>query len=169
MITGLRNFVTTNIVGRKGGDDFTPEEKGGLSDGARLGIAAGWTALTTGLGAAFGASREGQDVVTYERINYPEMERVQIGTHTEHGCYRYHYGYDFSSGDFGYHYGYDSSCTQEVPTWQDRPTGNILTKTITHHSLSYPRTMLQGAMVGLGIGAITGVAGYILTEQMKND
>jgi len=169
MITGLRNFVSTNIVGRKGGDDFSPsEEKKGLSDGARLGIAAGWTALATGVGAAFGASREGKDVVTYEHIPYAETVRVQVGTREESGCYRYHYGYDFSQGEFGYHYGYDASCSQTVGVYEDQPTGRTLTRTVTHHSLNYPRTMLQGAMLGLGIGAVTGVMGYILTESMKN-
>ena len=168
MITGLRNFVNHHIVGnRKDGDDFSPPAKG-LSDGARLGIAAGWAALTTGVGAAIGATREGKDVVTYEQVPFTETVRVQVGTREEIGCHRYHYGYDFSQGEFGYHYGYDASCSQTVGVYEDQPTGRTLTKTLTHHSLNYPRTMLQGALVGLGIGALTGVAAYVLTESMKD-
>jgi len=139
----------------------------GLSDSVKLGAAAGWVGLTTAAGAYLGHQRQLADQVTVERIPYPETRQVAIGSHTESGCYQYHYGYDALNGEFGYHYGYDASCTQTVTDYRTEETGRTLIREVHHHSKGFPNTAVQGALLGLGVGVVTGVAGLVLARVIS--
>lgn len=147
--------------------DFGRAPEEGPSDSVKLGVAAGWVGLTTAAGAYLGHQRGLGDQVTIERIPYAETTRVVTGSHVEHGCYQYHYGYDFSSGDWGYHYGYDSSCTQTVTDYANVPTGRTLYREVAHHSKGFPHSTAQGALLGFGVGVATGVAGLVLANVIE--
>lgn len=152
MLSGIRSFYNNNFGNAR---DFVASGAGTAT------IVGGATAVGAGIGAAVGASRQAQDVVTIEKVPYPESYQVQVGTHTEHGCYQYHYGYNFSSGNFDYHYGYDSSCTRTVPTYETRYTGRTLYNDVKHHTVGFPNSIVQGALLGGTLGFVAGVAGSI--------
>jgi hypothetical protein len=168
----IMNFLQPSFTpGNKPGKpdpDFGRDENGGMGDSVKLGAAAGWVGLTTAAGAYLGHQRQLADTVTVERIPYAETRQVPIGTRTEHGCYQYHYGYDFSKSEFGYHYGYDSSCTQQVTDYRTEPTGNTLIREVHHHSKGFPNTLAQGALLGLGVGVVTGAAGLVLARLIAD-
>ena len=145
--------------------DFGNAQGDGISDSVKL---AGWVGLTTAAGAVLGHQRQLSDVVTVEKIPYPETRQVAIGSHTESGCYQYHYGYDAMKGEFGYHYGYDSSCTQTVTDYRTEETGRTLIREVHHHSQGFPHSMAQGALLGLGVGVVTGTAGLVLAHLIAD-
>lgn len=148
--------------------DFGRGDSEGISDSVKLGAAAGWVGLTTAAGAYLGHQRHLGDVVTVEKIPYAETRQVAIGSHTESGCYQYHYGYDAMKGEFGYHYGYDASCTQTVTDYRTEETGRTLIREVHHHSKSFPNSMAQGALLGLGVGVVTGAAGLVLAKLIAD-
>lgn len=148
--------------------DFGQNIQEGLSDQAKLGMAAGWVGLTTAAGAYVGHQRGLSDQVTVEHIPYPETVRVAVGSHTQHGCYQYHFGYNMSSGGFDYHYGYDSSCKKTVTDYADQPTGNTLIRDVEHHSTGFPHSAAQGALLGAGVGLVTGTIGLVLTQILTD-
>ena len=145
-----------------------PEPPEGPSDSVQLGMAAGWAGLTTAAGAYLGHQRGLTDQVTVEQVPYAETRQVAVGTRTEHGCYQYHYGYDALNGEFGYHYGYDASCTQQVTDYRTEATGRILHREVRHHSQSFPRNAAQGALLGLGVGVVTGALGLCLARVIAD-
>ncbi|MBX3169165.1 MAG: hypothetical protein KF760_17300 [Candidatus Eremiobacteraeota bacterium] len=149
--------------------DFGQDLDSGLSHKAKLGMAAGWVGLTTAAGAVIGHQRSLTDVVTVERVPYQETIQVPIGSHTESGCYQYHYGYDAIQGEFGYHYGYDASCTQTVTDYQTQYTGRTLYNEIKHHSTGFPHSATQGALLGAGVGIVTGAAGLVLSKLIADN
>ena len=56
-------------------DDYGQAVESGISDQAKLGIAAGWVGLTTAAGAVIGHQRGLSDVVTIERIGNTALGR----------------------------------------------------------------------------------------------
>lgn len=158
MLNGLKSFYNNNFAQSR---DFVASSTG---TAAVVGSA---TVLGAGIGAAIGASRQAQDVVTIEQVPYPESYQVQVGTHIEHGCYQYHYGYDAFKGEFGFHYGYDASCRQEVPTYETRYTGNTLYREVKHHSVGFPNTVVQGALLGGTVGLVAGIAGSVAMRALS--
>ncbi|MBS2040278.1 hypothetical protein JST97_35145 [bacterium] len=166
-ISGFNHQPKLSPSGRKPSKpdpDFGQDLQEGLSDRAKLGLAAGWVGLTTAAGAYIGHERGLSDQVTVEHIPYPETVRVPVGTHTQHGCYQYHFGYNMSSGGFDYHYGYDSSCTKTVTDYADQATGNTLIRDVEHHSTGFPHSAAQGALLGAGVGLVTGTIGMVLGQ-----
>lgn len=149
--------------------DFGQDIQDGLSDQAKLGIAAGWVGLTTAAGAFIGHQRGLSDQVTVEHVPYQETVRVAVGSHTQHGCYDYHYGYNMSSGNFDYHYGYNSSCTQTVTDYETQYTGRTLIRDVEHHSTGFPHSAAQGALLGAGVGVVTGTAGLVLAHLLSKN
>ena len=163
-------FPRPNPTARKKPDqDFGQDLDAGVSDKVKLGAAAGWVGLTTAAGAYIGHQRGLTDVVTVERVPYQETVRVPVGSHTEHGCYQYHYGYDAIKGEFGYHYGYDSSCSQQVTDYETRVTGRTLYNEVEHHSTGFPHSAAQGALLGAGVGIVTGAAGLVLARLIADN
>jgi len=145
-----------------------PEPPRGPSDSVKLGVAAGWVGLTTAAGAYLGHQRGLSNQVTVEQVPYAETRQVAVGTRTQHGCYQYHYGYDAINGEFGYHYGYDASCTQQVTDYRTEETGRILFREVKHHSQAFPRSAAQGALLGLGVGVVTGALGLALARVIAD-
>ncbi|MEW6278844.1 MAG: hypothetical protein AB1758_09495 [Candidatus Eremiobacterota bacterium] len=131
-------------------------------------VAAGWTVAATGIGAAIGAARHARDVVTVEQVPYAESYRVPVGSHTETGCYDYHFGYNPMSGEFEPHYGYNASCTQTVTDYETRFTGKTLYREVHHHSVGFPNTVIHGVLLGFGVGVATSAAGLLLYHVLKN-
>ena len=158
MFNSISSFFRNN-VGRS--QDFASSPK------ANAALIGGATALGAGIGAAIGAARQAEDVVTIEQVPYQETVRVQVGTQVQHGCYQYHYGYDAMNGEFGYHYGYDSSCTEVVPKYETRYTGRTLHKEVKHHSVGFPNTVVQGALLGVGVGLATGIVGSVAIRALS--
>ena len=115
--------------------------------------------LTTAAGAYIGHQRGLDDVVTVKHVPYQETVRVAVGSHVQQGCHQYHYGYDAMKGEFGYHYGYDASCRQTMTDYETRYTGCTLFKEAENHSAGFPHSAMQGALLGAGVGVITGAAG----------
>lgn len=159
MITGIKSFFRNN-VGRT--NDFATSPEGSAA------VIGGATLLGAGVGAAIGSSREARDVVTIEKVPYPESYQVQVGTRIQHGCYQYHYGYDAMEGEFGYHYGYDASCTKTVPNYETRYTGRTLYRDVKHHSVGFPNTVVQGALLGAGVGLATGIVGSLAMRALAD-
>ena len=149
-------------------DDYGQAVESGISDQAKLSIAAGWVGLTTAAGAAIGHQRGLSDVVTIERIPYPETVQVPVGTREVQGCYRYHPGYDYTQGQYGMVYGYDASCTETVTDYETRLTGNTLYREVEHHSQGFPYSAWSGALLGAGVGVATGVAGLVLNKLLRH-
>lgn len=149
--------------------DFGQDLDTGISDKAKLGVAAGWVGLTTAAGAYIGHQRGLTDQVTVERIPYQETVQVPVGSHTQHGCYEYHYGYNMSNGEFDYHYGYNSTCTKEVTDYQTQYTGRTLFNEVKHHSTGFPHSAMQGALLGAGLGIVTGAAGLVLSKLIADN
>lgn len=140
----------------------------GPSDSVRLGAAAAWVGLTGAAGAWLGHQRQMADQITVEHRPYPEMRSVPVGTHEQHGCYQYHYGYDMMKSEWGFHYGYDTSCRKTVTDYVQEPTGQTLIQNIEHHSLGFPNTVAQGALLGVGLGVVTGAAGLVLAHVLED-
>lgn len=157
MLSSVKSFFRNNVGQSR---DFATSPQGSAA------VIGGATVLGAGIGAAIGASRQAEDVVTVEQVPYPETVRVQVGTRVQHGCYQYHYGYDAMEGEFGYHYGYDASCTKTVPNYETRYTGRTLYKDVKHHTVGFPNTMLQGALVGAGVGLATGIVGSVAMRAL---
>ena len=153
---------------KKPDPDFGQDTHSGLSDQAKLGVAAGWVGLTTAAGAFIGHQRGLADQVTVEQVPYAETVQVPVGSHTQHGCYDYHYGYDAMKGEFGFHYGYNASCTKTVTDYETRATGNTLYNEVKHHTQGFPHSALQGALLGMGVGVITGTAGLVLSKLIAD-
>lgn len=151
MLSGLKNFISHNIGVSS---DYSRPSKEAVS----IGIAAGGAALGTGIGAWVGASRGANDIVTIEKVPYPESYQVAVGTRTSSGCYQYHY--DFASGQ--YEYGYDPFCTETVTDYETRYTGRTLYRDVEHHSVGFPHSAIQGALLGFGLGLATGIAGAVV-------
>lgn len=158
MITGIKSFFRNNVGAS---NDYG-------SDVATKAVVGGATVVGAGIGAIIGSNRQAQDVVTIEKVPYPETIRVQEGTRVQHGCYQYHYGYDAFEGEFGYHYGYDSSCRKTVPNYVNRPTGRTLYRDVKHHTVGFPNTMVQGMVLGAGIGLATGIAGAVAMRALAS-
>ncbi|MCA9796762.1 MAG: hypothetical protein KC910_33360 [Candidatus Eremiobacteraeota bacterium] len=154
MIGSVRNFWNKHVGSTR---DFDGPERA-------MAVVGGATLLGAGIGAAVGAAREARDVVTVRHVPYAETVRVPVGSETVHGCYDYHYGYDFSSGDWGYHYGYNPSCTETRTVYQTQYTGRTLTREVHDHTVGFPNTVLGGAALGAGIGLVGGVVGAVLLE-----
>jgi len=151
-------------LNKKPDPDFGQDLHSGLSDQAKLGVAAGWVGLTTTAGAIIGHQRSLADHVTVEQVPYAETVQVPVGSHTQHGCYDYHYGYDAMKGEFGFHYGYNASCTKTVTDYETQATGRTLYNEVKHHTQGFPHSALQGALLGMGVGVITGTAGLVLSK-----
>ena len=149
--------------------DFGQDVNDGPSDGVKLGLAAGWVGLTTDAGAYAGHQRGLSDQVTVEHIPYPETVSVPVGTHVQHGCYQYHFGYNMSSGNFDYHYGYDTSCSKTVTDYAEQATGRTLIRDVEHHSTGFPHSAAQGALLGAGVGVVTGAAGLVLAHVLSKN
>jgi hypothetical protein len=158
MITGIRAFMRNN-VGQS--NDFG-------SDTATKAVVGGATLVGAGIGAIIGSNRQAADVVTIEKVPYAETVTVQDGTRIQQGCYQYHYGYNAFEGEFEYHYGYDSSCRKTVPNYVQQPTGRTLYKDVKHHTLDFPRTMVQGMILGAGIGLAAGIAGSVAMRALAS-
>lgn len=124
------------------------------------------TVAGAAVGAMIGQARQTQDVVTIENRPYPETVQVPVGTRTVHGCYEYHYGYDAMEGEFGYHYGYNPSCTEQQTVYETQLTGRTLYQEIKHHTVGFPNTVLQGALLGAGVGLVGGVAAAVLLNSI---
>jgi hypothetical protein len=163
------NLSTLGKKPAKPDADFGQDIHEGLSDQAKLGIAAGWVGLTTAAGAYIGYERGLGDHVTVEHVPYAETVRVAVGSHVQNGCYDYHYGYNMSSGSFDYHYGYDSSCTETVTDYETQTTGRTLIRDVEHHSTSFPHSAAQGALLGAGVGVVTGAAGLVLAHVISKN
>jgi hypothetical protein len=159
MLSSVRNFLNTHI----GASSQDYQRSGPSSGQITAGAAIGGGLLGMGVGAAIGASRQAADVVTVEQVPYPESYREAVGTRTSMGCFEYHY--NFGSGE--YEYGYNPLCVETVTDYETRYTGRTLYKEVHHHSVGFPNTMLQGALVGLGLGVATGVAGAVLYNALK--
>lgn len=163
-------FNRPNLTLKKKPDpDFGQNVDSGMSDKAKLGVAAGWVGLTTAAGAYIGHQRGLDDVVTVEHVPYQETVRVAVGSHVQQGCHQYHYGYDAMKGEFGYHYGYDASCRQTVTDYETRYTGRTLFKEVEHHSTGFPHSAMQGALLGAGVGVVTGAAGLVLAKLVADN
>ena len=160
MLSGIRSFLKKNIG--------TASDFGSSANTGKV-IVGTTTAIGAGIGAMVGADRAAEDVVTIEKVPYPESYQVQVGTKTQHGCYQYHYGYDAFEGEFSYHYGYDSTCTEQVPNYETRYTGKTLYKDVKHHSVGFPNTMFQGLVLGAGIGLATGIAGSVAMKAVLDN
>lgn len=159
MISGLTSFFNKNI-GRS--NDFASSPQ------ATATVVGGATALGAGIGAAIGSSRQARDVVTIEQVPYAESYQVQVGTKTVHGCHEYHYGYDAFEGEFGYHYGYNPSCVEQRPVYETRYTGQTLYREVKHHSVGFPNTIVQGALLGAGVGLAAGIAGSVAMRALAS-
>ncbi len=158
MISGLKNFIANNIGASS---DYSRPSK----DSVGIGIAAGGALLGTGIGALVGASRGVNDVVTIEKVPYAESYQVAVGTHQSSGCYQYHY--NFSSGE--YEYSYDPLCTETVTDYETRYTGRTLYHDVKHHSVGFPHSALQGALLGFGVGLTAGVAGAVIYNAVSKE
>lgn len=143
-----------------------PEDGPDLASSLKTAGLVGWVGLTTAAGAVIGQNHQELDQVTVERIPYAETQQVPVGTHVQQGCYQHHWGWSMMDGEFNYHYGYDSSCRKTVTDYQTQPTGRTLYQEVTHHTQPFPHTPLGGALVGLGVGAVTGVLAAVLGEAL---
>ena len=146
----------------KAPDDFK-------SSGPNKALIAGTTLAGAGIGALIGAERQARDVVTIEKVPYPETIRVQDGTRIQRGCHQFHYGYDAFEGEWGYHFGYDSSCRKTVPNYVTRETGRTLYKDVKHHTVGFPNTVFGGAVLGAGIGLVAGIAGSVAIQAISEN
>lgn len=160
MIQTLRNFWSRNVTGGVPDGDY----RGASALKAEVGLAAGWTAATTAAGYAIGATHQARDVVTHEQIPYKETVTVQVGTHTENGGFHYHY--DLFNGKWDY--SWDPLWSHDEPTYETRETGRTLVHDVTHHTVGAPYTAVGGAIMGLGVGVVTGTLGVIIAEMIRS-
>ncbi|MEW6280831.1 MAG: hypothetical protein AB1758_19610 [Candidatus Eremiobacterota bacterium] len=150
----LRGLLQTHI-----GTNSSDYQRGPTMN-QKLAIAGGWTLLATGVGAAIGAARQARDVVTISQVPVPETVRVQVGTAWTPHCW-----IPMQTGDITT---YMPSCYWDDPVYADQPTGRILGyRDVPNHSVGFPNTVLQGALLGMGIGVVTGAAGVVLSEVLK--
>ena len=120
----------------------------------------GWAALTTGVGAAIGASRQAQDVVTFTHEPVFETYRVQTGTSWNSHC-----SIPMQVGDVTI---YQPSCYWDDPVYTTYRTDRVIGhEQVAHHTVGFPNTMLQGAALGFGLGLATGVAGLVVANALK--
>lgn len=152
MLSSLRNFVQTHIG--------TSSDYEGASTAKKAAMVGGWAALTTGVGAAIGASRQAQDVVTYTQEPIFETYRVQTGTSWNSHC-----TIPMQAGDMTI---YQPGCYWEDPVYTTYRTDRVIGhEQVAHHSVGFPNTVVQGALLGLGVGVVTGVAGLVVAEMLK--
>lgn len=152
MLNSLRNFVSTHIGASS---DYQ-----GASTARKAAVVGGWAALTTGVGAAIGAAREAQDVVTYSQQPVYETYRVQTGTSWNSHC-----TIPMQVGDMTI---YQPGCYWEDPVYTTYRTDRVIGhEQVAHHTVGFPNTVLQGALLGLGLGLATGVIGLVAHEMIK--
>lgn len=152
MLSTLSSFVKTHIGAST---DYE-----GASTAKKAALVGGWAALTTGVGAAVGASRQAQDVVTWSQQPIYETYSVQTGTSWNSHCQ-----IPMQIGDTTI---YQPGCYWDDPVYTTYRTDKIIGyKPVDHHTVGFPNTMFQGALLGLGIGVVTGVAGLVLAQQLR--
>lgn len=153
MLSSLRNFVKTHIG--------ASSDYGGATTAQKAAAVGGWAALTTGVGAAIGAARHAQDVVTYTQQPIYETYRVQTGT-----VWTSHCSYPMQIGDMTY---YQPSCYWDDPVYTTYRTNNVIGyRDVAHHTVGFPHSLAQGALLGLGFGLATGVAGLAIAHAIDH-
>lgn len=158
MLQSIQNFCRRNLV------SSTPDF-GRIPTGVGVGLAAGVTAASTGIGYAIGAQHQAVDVVTHTQVPYPETVTLQTGTHTETGGFHYHYS--FTNGRF--EYGWDPFYSHDEPTFETHETGRTLYRDVAHHTAGFPHTAIGGALVGFGVGVGLCTAAAIINGIINSD
>ncbi len=154
----IRGFWNRNVTAQS--DDFRSSR---VSLPTKIGVAAGWAAAATGVGYAVGRDHGARDVVTFEQIPYAETVQVKVGDRTVVGGFHTHYSVINNQVE----YGYDPTWVHTEGVYETQATGRTLHRTETHHTVGFPFTPLQGALVGLGVGVVTGALGLAIYEILK--